>query len=80
MKEKISFYAALPMTLITLGMGTMNLVAGAQNSQVFVDTAAVATGIRYGLLALIVTVNLVVPLTLKRMIIQPKSSLNLNKP
>lgn len=80
MKEKISFYAALPMTLITLGMGTMNLVAGAQNFQVFVDTAAVATGIRYGLLALIVTVNLVVPLTLKRMIIQPKSSLNLNKP
>ena len=79
MKEKISLYAALPITLITLGMGTMNLVAGAQNFQVFVDTAALATGIRYSLLGLIVAVNLAVPLTLKRMITQPKSGLNLKK-
>ncbi len=76
-KDKLSFYVALPMTMVTLGMGMMNLVAGAQNFQVFVDTAALATGIRYGLLALIVTVNLVVPLTLKRMVAQPKSGLNL---
>jgi hypothetical protein len=60
------------MTLVTLGMGMMNLVAGAQNFQVFVDTAALATGIRYGLLALIVTINLAVPLALKRTITQPK--------
>jgi hypothetical protein len=71
-KESSSLYAAIPMTLVTLGMGMMNLVAGAQNFQVFVDTAALATGIRYGLLALIVTVNLAVPLALKRMVTQPK--------
>ena len=80
MKEKISLYAALPLTLITLGMGMMNLVAGAQNFQVFVDTASLASGVRYGLLALIVTLNLAVPLTLKRMVAQPKNSLTLKKP
>ena len=69
-KEKVSIYAALALTLITLGMGTMNLVAGAQNFQVFVDTAALATGIRYSLLLLIVSVNLSVPLILKRIVSQ----------
>jgi hypothetical protein len=76
LKENISFYAAIPLTLITLGMGMMNLAAGAQSFQVFVDTAALATGVRYGLLALIVTVNLAVPLALKRMVTQPKSVLS----
>jgi hypothetical protein len=71
-KESISFYSAILLTLVTLGMGTMNLVAGAQNFQVFVDTAAIATGIRYGLLALVVSVNLAVPLALKRMATQRK--------
>jgi hypothetical protein len=71
-KESSSLYAAIPLTLVTLGMGMMNLVAGAQNFQVFVDTAALATGIRLGLLALIVTINLAVPLALKRMVTQPK--------
>jgi hypothetical protein len=66
MKENISFYAAIPLTLLTLGMGIMNLVAGTENFQVFVDTAALATGVRYGLLALVVTVNLAVPLALRR--------------
>jgi hypothetical protein len=77
-KENISFYAAIPLTLVTLGMGMMNLVAGAQSFQVFVDTAALATGVRYGLLALIVTVNLAVPLALKRMVTPSKNSLGLN--
>ena len=76
MKENISFYAAIPLTLITLGMGMMNLVAGAQSFQVFVDTTALATGVRYGLSALIVTVNLAVPLALKRMVTQPKAVLS----
>ena len=80
MKEKISLYAALPLTLITLGMGMMNLVAGAQNFQVFVDTAFLASGVRYDLLALIVTLNLAVPLTLKRMVAKPKNCLTLKKP
>ena len=39
-KDNIALYAAVPLTLITLGMASMNLVAGAQNFQVFVDTAA----------------------------------------
>lgn len=80
MKEKVSLYATLPLTLITLGMGIMNLVAGAQNFQVFVDTAFLASGVRYSLLALVVMANLAVPLTLKRLVAQPKSSLNLKKP
>lgn len=71
-KESISLYAAIPLTLVTLGMGMMNLVAGALNFLVFVYTAALATGVLYGLLALIVTVNLAVLLSLKRMVTQPK--------
>jgi hypothetical protein len=68
LKEKISLFAALPLTLLSLGMGTMNLVASAQNFQVFVDTAALASSVRNGLLALIVGANLAVTLTLKRMV------------
>jgi hypothetical protein len=79
MKEKVPLFVALPLTVLTLGMGTMNLVAGAQNFQVFVLTASLATGVRYGLLTLIVTLNLAVPLTLKRMVAQPKHSLNIKK-
>jgi len=71
-KESIALYATIPLTLLTLGMGMMNLMAGAQNFQVFVDTAALATGVQYGLLALIITVNLTVPLALKRMVTQLK--------
>jgi len=71
-KESIALYASIPLTLITLGMGAMNLMAGTQNFQVFVDTAALATGVQYGLLALIIMVNLAVPLALKRMVSQPK--------
>ena len=80
MKDKISLYAALPLTVLTLGMGSMNLVAGAQNFQVFVDTAVLAHGVRYGLLALIVGANLAVPLALRRLVTQPKPSLSLKKP
>jgi hypothetical protein len=76
MKEGISFHATIPLTLITLGMGAMNWVAGAQNFQVFVDTTALATGIRYRLLAFVVTVNFTVPFALKRVVTQPKSVLS----
>ncbi len=63
-KASIALYVAIPLTLITLGMGAMNLMAGAQNFQVFIDTAMLVTGVRYALLALIVTVNLAVPVAL----------------
>jgi hypothetical protein len=75
-KERISLYVAIPLTLVTLGMGAMNLMAGAQNFQVFVDTAALATGMRYGLLTLIITVNLAVSFALKRVVTQPKAVLS----
>ncbi len=73
-KENIAFYAAVPLTMVTVGMGTMNLVAGAQNFQVFVDTAALATGVRFGLLAVVGTVCLMVPLALKRTVTSPNQA------
>ena len=79
MNKKVPLFAVLPLTLLTLGMGTMNLVAGAQNFQVFVATASLASGVRYSLLTLIVTLNLAVPLTLKRIIAQPKHGISLKK-
>jgi hypothetical protein len=80
LKEKVSFCAALPLTLITLGMSVMNLVAGALNFQVFVQTASLEVGVRYGLLELIVAANLIVLLVLKWIVSQPKQCLNLKKP
>jgi len=71
-KESVTLYGAIPLTLITLCMGAMNLMAGAQNFQVFVDTAMLATGLRCGLLALIIMVTSSVPFALKRTVAQPK--------
>jgi len=76
MKEKMCFYAAIPLTLITLGMGSMNLMAGAQNFGVFIDTAALASNIRFELVATVAVLNLAVPLTLKYFTAQPKPALN----
>jgi hypothetical protein len=64
--ENICLYVAVPLTLITLGMGAMNLIAGTQNFQVFVDTAALAEGVRFGLIAVIGTIGLAFPLVLKQ--------------
>jgi hypothetical protein len=75
-KESITFYAAVPLTLLTLGMSMMNLMAGAQNFQVFINTAALTTGVGYGLLAVIGTVCLMVPFALKRTATQPKPLLS----
>ncbi|MCW4024237.1 MAG: hypothetical protein NWF01_04285 [Candidatus Bathyarchaeota archaeon] len=72
MKEKITLAAAVPLTLLTLGMASMNLMAGAQNFQVFVDTAYLTTSVRYSMLAMIVMVNLALPLTVRRLVIQPE--------
>jgi len=75
-KEKIAFYASIPLTLLTLGMSSMNLLAGAQNFQVFVDTATLGATLRYEFLALILTINLAIPFTLKRALAQPRASLS----
>ena len=71
-KESITLYAAVPLTLLTLAMSTMNLMAGAQNFQVFIDTATLATGVCFGLLSVIGTVCLMVPFALKRTASKPK--------
>ena len=78
-KENFSLYAAVALTLVTLAMGSMNLVAGAQNFQVFVDTAALATNMRFGLLAFLLALNLAIPLALRGLIIQAKSGLAIKK-
>jgi hypothetical protein len=78
-KERISFYAAIPLTIVTLGMGSMNLLAGAQNFQLFVDTAVLPAGVRYELLALIFAVNLMVLLALKKMVPHLKPNVKFSK-
>jgi hypothetical protein len=75
-KDRIAFYAAIPLTLVTLGMSAQNLMAGNQNFQVFVDTTALATGVRYSLLALIAVVGLTIPFALKKVNTQPKAVLS----
>ena len=77
MQESVSFYAAIPLTLLTLGMSAMNLVAGAQNFQVFVDTAALTAGVRYELLALVIAMNFTVALALRREVFMRNSTLKL---
>jgi len=60
-KENTGFYATIGATLITLALSAMNLFAGAQNFQVFVDTAMLATGVGFGLLVVIGIVCLIIP-------------------
>jgi len=71
-REKYTLIAAVPLTLLTLGMALMNLVAGAQNFQVFVDTAALASNVRFELLTTVAFFDLAVPLALKRVSAKPK--------
>lgn len=71
-KESVAVYCAVPLTLVTLAMSSLNLMAGAQNFQVFVDTAALATGVRFGLLATVGTVCLTVSFAIKRTVTQSK--------
>jgi hypothetical protein len=80
LKEKVSFYAAIPLTLLTVAMSSMNLIAGAENFQVFVDTAALAVNVRFSLLAVIAAFDVVVPMVLWHMIVQSKHKFSLNSP
>jgi hypothetical protein len=57
MKAKISVYAAVPITLVALLMGMMNLNAGVENFKVFLYTAMLPVGVRDNLLAVIATVD-----------------------
>ncbi len=69
-KEPFALYAAAILAFVTLAMGTMNLFAGANNFQVFIYTVDLNFTIRYPLVAALVTLNLVVPLILNRVISQ----------
>jgi hypothetical protein len=75
LKETVALYAAVPLTLLTLGMASMNLAAGAQNFQVFVNTAALAGNVRFGMLLVILSLNFVVPLAVRHMLSQTKPAL-----
>jgi hypothetical protein len=57
-KDKIACYAAVPMTAVLLGMGAMNLNAGAGNFQFFIATASLPAASHFNLLALIAVADL----------------------
>jgi hypothetical protein len=77
LKGKAPLYAAIPFTLLTLAMAFMNLFAGAQNFQVFVDTAALASSARFNLVASFAAFDLAIPLTLRYIATHPKQQLAL---
>jgi hypothetical protein len=74
-KERVSYYTAILLTILTLGMGSMNLIAGVQNFQIFVYNAALVTGISNALLPLLIALNLLVPLVTRKMLFKPKTIL-----
>jgi len=82
-REKISLYAAIPMTLVVLCMGVMNLNAGIGNFHFFLTSAWLPTEIRYNLLVVIVAVDLVYAATLataaRRQIFHEQGNLNPSK-
>ena len=57
-RQKMSLYAAVPITIVALCMGAMNLNAGVGNFSFFLENASVSAGIRFNLLALIAAVDL----------------------
>jgi hypothetical protein len=59
LKQKISVYAAIPITLVALLMGSMNLQAGIGNFQFFIMTAWLPVDIHYNLLALVLAADLI---------------------
>jgi hypothetical protein len=75
LKENVALYAAIPFTMVTLGMASMNLFAGAQNFQLFVGTAVLASGVRLDLLASIAALDIAVPVALLYLVMRPKPQL-----
>ncbi|HTY74781.1 MAG TPA: hypothetical protein VMD05_04365, partial [Candidatus Nanoarchaeia archaeon] len=58
LKEKISLYAAVPMTVVALIMSSMNLNAGIGNFAFFVWTASLSAPINYNLTAFMAILDL----------------------
>jgi len=57
-RQKMSLYAAVPITLVALSMGAMNLNAGVGNFGFFLEYASISASIRINLLALVAAVDL----------------------
>jgi hypothetical protein len=77
LKGQVCLYVVCALTVLTLMMGSMNLAAGINSFGVFVATAHLASEVRFGLLALVASLDLAVPLALRSMISQPKNSLKI---
>jgi len=76
LKGNVALYAAVPYTLVTISMASMNLFAGAQNFQLFVDTALLASSVRFDLVALIAALDVAAPLTLRYLTLRPRGQLS----
>jgi hypothetical protein len=57
LKAKVSIYAAIPITLVALLMGSMNFSAGTGNFVFFIRTAFLSTNVRNNLLAVVASVD-----------------------
>ncbi|MFB3890213.1 MAG: hypothetical protein ACE14S_12040 [Candidatus Bathyarchaeia archaeon] len=66
MRQKVSVFAAIPMTTVMLLMGSMNLNAGIGNYGFFLSTASLAAEIRFSLLVVVLAANVVYALLLAR--------------
>jgi hypothetical protein len=58
-RQKTSLYAAVPIAVVALLMGSMNLHAAIGNFQFFLTYAFIPAGIRYNLLFFVIAVDLV---------------------
>ncbi len=74
-KDKIAVYSAIPLSLLTLFMGSLNMLAGAQNFGVFVTTAFLATNLRFDFFVVIAAFDIAVPLVLAGLTSPPKPRL-----
>jgi hypothetical protein len=58
LKQRVSLYAAVPVTIVALMMGLMNLNAGAQNFKFYIITAWLPLNMRSSLLAIVLASDL----------------------
>jgi hypothetical protein len=79
LKGNFPLYTAIPFTMITLAMASMNLFAGAQNYQVFVGSAVLALSVRFDLLTSIAVLDVGVPVALRYLIMHPKQQLSIKR-
>jgi hypothetical protein len=76
LKGNFPLYTAIPFTMLTLAMASMNLFAGAQNFQVFVNTALLASNVRLDLVASIAALDVAAPVALQYLVMRPRGQLS----